>query len=120
VRVVGPPGAPVGFCIVKADELSTICVGAGTRYGRRSRFDLPMQRLCFPKPESELRGSLARSEMSEPQDSMRDADGAGSRIWSTMRTSNGTFALEVWRKTSDKLIDNPTRSDLTGDVAEIS
>lgn len=31
VRVVGPPGAPVGFCMVKGDELYQIYVSAGSR-----------------------------------------------------------------------------------------
>ena len=37
IRVVGPIGAPVGFCIVMGDELSQLFVGVGTwhRGGRR-------------------------------------------------------------------------------------
>jgi ribosomal protein S18 acetylase RimI-like enzyme len=31
VRVVGPPGAPVGFCIVKGAELYQLFVSAGSR-----------------------------------------------------------------------------------------
>jgi GNAT superfamily N-acetyltransferase len=31
VRVVGPPGAPVGFCIVKGDELYQLYVSAQSR-----------------------------------------------------------------------------------------
>ena len=31
VRVVGPPGEPVGFCIVKGDELYQLFVSAASR-----------------------------------------------------------------------------------------
>jgi ribosomal protein S18 acetylase RimI-like enzyme len=31
LRVVGPPGAPVGFCLLKGDELYQLYVSAGSR-----------------------------------------------------------------------------------------
>ncbi len=98
IRVVGPFGAPVGFCIVKGDELYQLFVSATAR-------------------GSGVAGALiadAEARLSEAgvktawlacaignERAARFYERRGWRLVRTMvnplETANGTFLLEVWR-----------------------
>lgn len=97
VRVLGPFGAPVGFCILKENELYQLYVSAQARGSG-------VAAALMADAEGRLAedGWRARSETTEPRGSMTSLDGGVPGRWSTrLRLRNGTMPLEVWRYEKD-------------------
>jgi ribosomal protein S18 acetylase RimI-like enzyme len=98
VRVVGPPGAPVGFCLVKADELYQLFVSAEARGSgvAAALIDDAEARLC----RSGVRTAWLACAIGN-QRAARFYEKRGWRLAGTMvnrlETVNGIFPLEVWR-----------------------
>jgi hypothetical protein len=63
--------------MVGGAELYQLYVSAQSRGSDIAAVLMPMPRLGYPKAASERPGSRAQSEMSEPQDSTKNADGIG-------------------------------------------
>jgi ribosomal protein S18 acetylase RimI-like enzyme len=98
VRVVGPLGAPVGFCIVKNDELYQLFVAAQSR-GSGVAAELIADaeaRLAANGVETAWLACAIGNERAA-----RFYEKCGWRRTGNMinhaETSNGTFPLEVWR-----------------------
>jgi ribosomal protein S18 acetylase RimI-like enzyme len=98
VRVVGPLGAPVGFCITRSDELYQLYVAAGSR---GSGVALAL----IADAEARLSGAgVATAWLACAIGNERAArfyEKCGWRRVGTIvndaETSEGTFPLEVWR-----------------------
>jgi GNAT superfamily N-acetyltransferase len=98
IRVVGPPGAPAGLCIVKGDELYQLFVSAEAR-GSGAAAAL--------MADAERR--LARSGVQTAWLACAIGNGRAARFYekcgwnrvgtmvSELDTETGKFALEVWR-----------------------
>ena len=98
IRVVGPPGAPVAFCIVKADEVYQLFVSAPSRGSG-------VAAALLADAEAQLSAGgvdtawLACAIGNERAARFYEKCGwhrAGTVI-NHAETANGTFALEVWR-----------------------
>jgi GNAT superfamily N-acetyltransferase len=98
VRVVGPPGAPVGFCIVKGDELYQLFVSADSR-----GFGVAAALIADAEARLAARGvHTAWLACAIGNDrAARFYEKSGWRRAGTMmnqaETPNGAFPLEVWR-----------------------
>ncbi len=98
IRVVGPPGAPAGFCIVKGDELYQLFVSAEARGTgvARALIDDAEARLA----ESGVKRAWLACAIGNER-AARFYEKCGWRRTGTMinhlRTEEGPFDLEVWR-----------------------
>ena len=98
VRVVGPSGAPVGFCIVKGDELYQLYVSAGSRGS-----GLAAALIADAEARLSERGVetawLACAIGNERAARFYEKCGwrLARRMVSQLETADGTFPLEVWR-----------------------
>jgi GNAT superfamily N-acetyltransferase len=98
IRVVGPPGAPLGFSIVKGDELYQLFVAAAAR-------GTGVAAALIDDAEARLAdGGVAVAWLACAIGNHRAARFYEKRGWrraGTMineaETSSGTFPLEVWR-----------------------
>lgn len=98
IRVAGPPGAPVGFTIVKGDELYQLFVTAesrGTGVAAQLLADAEARLAASGVQTAWLACAIGNDRAA------RFYEKCGWRRTGTMineaETSNGTFALEVWR-----------------------
>jgi ribosomal protein S18 acetylase RimI-like enzyme len=98
IRVAGPPGAPVGFCIIKGDELYQLFVSAESR-------GAGVAAALIADAEARLSASgvetawLACAIGNERAARFYEKSGwhrAGTMV-NQAETSNGEFSLEVWR-----------------------
>jgi GNAT superfamily N-acetyltransferase len=98
IRVVGPPGSPVGFCITKGDELYQLFVSAETRgAGVAAALIADAEaRLSDVGVETAWLACAIGNERAA-----RFYEKCGWHRAGTMmnhaETSNGEFSLEVWR-----------------------
>lgn len=97
IRVVGPVGAPVGFCIVKGDELYQLFVSAQSRGS-----GVAAALIADAEARLSENGELAWLACAIGNArAARFYERCGWRRAGTMvnhlETSNGTFLLEVWR-----------------------
>jgi GNAT superfamily N-acetyltransferase len=98
IRVVGPPGSPVGFCIVKGDELYQLFVSAPSRGSG-------VARALIADAEARLSengvGTAWLACAIGNERAARFYEKCGWHRVGTMvnqvETSNGLFPLEVWR-----------------------
>ena len=98
IRVAGPPGAPVGFSIVKVDELYQLFVAAEAR-------GTGVAAALMTDAEARLAARGVRTAWLACAIGNRRAarfyEKCGWRLAGTMinqcETANGTFPLEVWR-----------------------
>jgi ribosomal protein S18 acetylase RimI-like enzyme len=98
VRVVGPSGAPVGFCIVKGDELYQLFVSAESRGSG-------VAGALIADAEARLAGSgVDTAWLACAIGNERAARFYEKRGWhrvgtivNPLETGSGTFLLEVWR-----------------------
>jgi GNAT superfamily N-acetyltransferase len=98
VRVVGPSGSPVGFCIVKGDELYQLFVAAPSRGSG-------VAAALIADAEARLSASGVQTAWLAcaigNERAARFYEKCGWHRVGTMinhaETSNGTFPLEVWR-----------------------
>jgi ribosomal protein S18 acetylase RimI-like enzyme len=110
VRVIGPRGAPIGFSIVKGDELYQLFVAAGARGSGVAAALLAdaEARLSTAGVETAWLacaiGNLRAARFYEKYGWRR----AGIMV-NQAQTSNGTFALDVWRY-EKMLAPAPTKS----------
>jgi ribosomal protein S18 acetylase RimI-like enzyme len=98
VRVVGPSGAPAGFCIVKGDELYQLYVSAqsrGSGVAAALIADAEAQ-LAEAGVETAWLACAIGNERAARFYEKRGWHRAGTMI-NQLDTSNGTFPLEVWR-----------------------
>ena len=98
IRVAGPPGAPVGFCIIKGDELYQLFVSAESR-------GAGVAAALIADAEARLSASgvetawLACAIGNERAARFYEKSGwhrAGTMV-NQAETSNGEFSLDVWR-----------------------
>ena len=102
VRVVGPPGKPVGFCMVKDDELYQLFVSAPAR-GSGVAAALVADAEARLSESGVQTAWLACAIGNERAARFYEKCGwhrAGTVI-SQLDTSSGTFPLEVWRYEKD-------------------
>ena len=102
LRVVGPIGAPVGFCMIKDDELHQLYVAAEARGSgvAAALIDDAEVRLCESGVETAWLGCAIGNERAA-----RFYEKCGWRRTGTvvtpLETSQGIFHLEVWRYEKD-------------------
>ena len=98
IRVVGPPGAPVGFCIVKGDELYQLFVSAEARGSGVAAALLAEAeaRLSASGFEIAWLACAIGNERAARFYEKRGWHRAGT-VTSTLQTTAGAFLLEVWR-----------------------
>ncbi|HXW04418.1 MAG TPA: GNAT family N-acetyltransferase [Vicinamibacterales bacterium] len=98
IRVVGPPGSPVGFCIVRGDELYQLFVSAESRGSGAAA-------ALMADAEARLAaGGVRRAWLACAIGNVRAArfyEKCGWQLAGTMvnqaETAEGTFPLEAWR-----------------------
>jgi ribosomal protein S18 acetylase RimI-like enzyme len=98
VRVVGPSGEPVGFCMVRGDELYQLFVSAQSR-GSGAAAALIADAEARLSEEGVETAWLACAIGNERAAKFYEKYGwrrAGTMV-NHAETSNGTFPLEVWR-----------------------
>lgn len=102
VRVVGPPGAPIGFCMTKGDELHQLFVAAEGR-GRGIAGVLEADAVARLSARGTRVAWLACAIGNER--AARFYEKAGWRrvgtVTSELETQEGTFSLDVWRYEKD-------------------
>jgi ribosomal protein S18 acetylase RimI-like enzyme len=98
VRVVGPSGAPVGFCIVKGDELHQLFVSAQSRgSGVAAALIADAEaRLSESGVETAWLTCAIGNDRAARFYEKRGWHRAGTMV-GQLETANGTFPLEVWR-----------------------
>ena len=98
VRVAGPPGAPVGFCMVKGDELYQLYVSARARGSgvAAALIDDAEARLAEAGVETAWLACAIGNERAARFYEKRGWRRAGTMI-NRLETSNGMFPLDVWR-----------------------
>jgi ribosomal protein S18 acetylase RimI-like enzyme len=98
IRVVGPPGAPVGFCIVRGDELYQLFVSAEARGSGVAAALLAEAeaRLSASGFEIAWLACAIGNERAARFYEKRGWHRAGT-VTSTLQTTAGAFLLEVWR-----------------------
>jgi GNAT superfamily N-acetyltransferase len=98
VRVVGPPGEPIAFCIVKGDELYQLYVSAQARGSGVAAVLVADAEARFS--ESGVKTAwLACTLGNERAAKFYEKQGwrRVGRMMNLLETSEGTFPLEVWR-----------------------
>jgi ribosomal protein S18 acetylase RimI-like enzyme len=98
VRVVGPPGAPLGFCIVRGDELYQLYVAAQSRgSGVAAALIADAEtRLSESGVETAWLACAIGNERAARFYEKCGWHRVGTML-NQLDTSNGTFLLEVWR-----------------------
>ena len=98
IRVVGPPGAPMGFSIVKGDELYQLYVAAASRGTgvAAALIDDVEARLAGRGVQTAWLACAIGNHRAARFYEKRGWHQAGTIAYPA-QTSNGTFALEVWR-----------------------
>jgi ribosomal protein S18 acetylase RimI-like enzyme len=102
VRVTGPPGAPLGFCIVKGEELDQLFVSASARgSGVAAALTADAERLLAGRG---VRTAWLACAIGNDR-AARFYEKCGWRRVGTMthnaETSEGVFPLEAWRFEKD-------------------
>jgi GNAT superfamily N-acetyltransferase len=108
VRVVGPTGAPVGFCIVKGDELYQLFVAATARGSGVAAALVADAEACLAQAGLEV-AWLACAIGNDRAARFYEKCGwrrAGTVV-SRLETSSGVIPLEVWRY--EKRLPHPDR-----------
>lgn len=114
VRVVGPSGAPVGFSILKDDELYQLFVSAGARGSG-------VAAALIADAETRLSANgVGTAWLTCAIGNERAARFYEKRGWrrvgnivDTLETTSGPFSLEVWRYEKRLTPAQPTAKDLT-------
>lgn len=98
VRVVGPSGAPAGFCIVKGDELYQLYVSPQSRgSGVAAALIADAEaRLAETRVETAWLACAIGNERAARFYEKCGWHRAGTMV-NQLETTNGTFPLEVWR-----------------------
>jgi len=98
VRVVGQPGTPLGFCMLKGDELYQLYVAAEARGSgvAAALIDDAEARLSSSGVETAWLACAIGNHRAARFYEKRGWRRAGTMI-NHAETSEGTFALEVWR-----------------------
>lgn len=98
VRVVGPPGAPHGFCIIKGDELYQLFVSAGARGSGAAAalIDDGEARLAEKGVETAWLACAIGNERAARFYEKRGWRRVGTMV-NEAETASGPFPLEVWR-----------------------
>ena len=98
IRVVGPSGAPVGFCIVRSDELDQLFVAADARgTGAAAALIADAEaRLAASGVETAWLACAIGNHRAARFYEKSGWRRAGTMI-SHLRTEQGSFDLEVWR-----------------------
>lgn len=98
VRVVGPPGDPVGFCIVKGDELYQLYVSAQSRGSgvAAALMDDAEARLLENGADTAWLACAIGNERAARFYEKRGWRRTGNMI-NLLETTQGEFVLEVWR-----------------------
>lgn len=98
VRVVGPSGAPLGFCTVKGDELYQLFVSAQSRGSgvAAALIDDAEARLSASGVDTAWLACAIGNDRAARFYEKRGWRLAGTFV-SRLDTSGGTFPLEVWR-----------------------
>ena len=98
VRVVGPPGEPLGFCIVKADELYQLYVSAqarGSGVAAALTGDAEARLFASGVKTAWLACAIGNERAAKFYEK-RGWRRVGNMV-SLLETAEGTFPLEVWR-----------------------
>jgi ribosomal protein S18 acetylase RimI-like enzyme len=102
VRVIGPPGQPVGFCMLKEDELYQLYVSAQARGSgvAAALIDDAEARLAARGVETAWLACAIGNERAAKFYEKRGWRRAGTVI-NQVETLEGPFSLEVWRYEKD-------------------
>jgi ribosomal protein S18 acetylase RimI-like enzyme len=98
IRVAGPPGSPVGFCMLKDDELYQLYVSAGARGSgvAAALIDDAEARLAERGVETAWLACAIGNDRAARFYEKRGWHRAGT-VLSQLDTPEGNFPLEVWR-----------------------